>query len=266
MKEIGMSMSNRTVVVTGAASGIGAACAAMLKAQGARVIGVDRNEPAAGTVDRFVQADLSDAASIDAAAGRIDSGVEALCNIAGLPPTKGRTPVLQVNFVGLRQFTEALLPKLADGAAIVNLGSLAGFGWQANSGEVRALLEVNRLEDVEAFCEKHAIDDARSYFLSKEALIVWTMQMRWQWRARAIRMNAVSPGPVETPIHQDFLQTLGERAEEDMRLMERAGRPGDIAPLVTFLCGDESRWIQGANIPCDGGMAAHLLCQSIGLG
>jgi NAD(P)-dependent dehydrogenase (short-subunit alcohol dehydrogenase family) len=48
--------------------------------------------------------------------------------------------------------------------------------------------------------------------------------------------------------------------------MERAGRPGDIAPLVTFLCGDESRWIQGANIPCDGGMAAHLLCQSIGLG
>ena len=90
--------------------------------------------------------------------------------------------------------------------------------------------------------------------------------MRWQWRARAIRMNAVSPGPVETPIHQDFLQTLGERAEEDMRLMERAGRPGDIAPLVTFLCGDESRWIQGANIPCDGGMAAHLLCQSIGLG
>jgi len=237
-----MSSGNKTVVITGAASGIGAACAASFRERGARVIGVDRNAPAAGIVDRFVQADLSDASAIDAAA------------------------VLQVNFIGLRRFTEALLPTLSDGAAIVNLASLAGFGWRDGAEQVRALMDVQEMSDVEGFCDKHAIDAARAYFLSKEALIVWTMQSRWQWRSRGIRMNAVSPGPVETPIHQDFLQTLGERAEEDMRLMERAGRPSDIVPLVEFLCSDESRWIQGTNIPCDGGMAAHLLLQFSGLG
>lgn len=258
--------TNRTVVITGAASGIGAACAAHFRERGARVIGVDRNAPAAGIVDRFVQADLSDASSIDAAVAQIDEKVNALCNIAGLPPTKGRAAVLLVNFIGLRRFTEALLPTLSDGAAIVNLASLAGFGWRDGAQQVRALMSVQEMSDVEGFCDKHAIDAARAYFLSKEALIVWTMQNRWQWRSRGIRINAVSPGPVETPIHQDFLQTLGERAQEDMRLMERAGRPSDIVPLVEFLCSDESAWIQGTNIPCDGGMAAHLLLQSSGLG
>ncbi|WP_020203085.1 coniferyl-alcohol dehydrogenase [Cupriavidus sp. WS] len=253
-----MKFADKAVVVTGAASGIGAACAAYFKAAGAHVIGVDRNAVPGNGVDQFVQADLSDPASIAAAAARIERA-DALCNIAGLPPTRGTVPVLQVNFTGLRLFTEALLPRLNNGAAIVNLASLAGFGWHQDAAQALALLEVRQPEDVPAFCASHGVDDARAYFLSKEALVVWTLQCRWRWRERGIRMNAVSPGPVETPIHQDFLKTLGERAEEDMRLMERAGRPADIAPLVAFLCSDESAWIRGANIPCDGGMEAHVL-------
>ncbi|MBN3845895.1 SDR family oxidoreductase [Paraburkholderia sp. Ac-20342] len=261
-----MSLQGKTILITGAASGIGAACAATVRAQGARVIAVDRNEPAAGLCDQFIRADLAQADSIDSVAKQVHGRLDALCNIAGLPPTKGRTPVLQVNFVGLRQLTLALLPLMNDGASIVNLASLAGFGWADQIGQVRALLGVSNLEDVDAFCEANGVDDARAYFLSKEALIAWTLQMRWAWRSRGIRMNAISPGPVETPIHQDFLKTLGKRAEEDMRLVERAGRPDDIAPLVVFLCGDGSRWMRGVNIPCDGGMAANILCQSSGLG
>jgi NAD(P)-dependent dehydrogenase (short-subunit alcohol dehydrogenase family) len=260
-----MSLQGKTIVITGAASGIGAACAAEAKSLGAKVIAVDRNEPTAGLCDQFIRADLSRADSIDAVAGEIQGGVDALCNIAGLPPTRGGALVLQVNFVGLRRLTLSLLPKLNDGASIVNLGSLAGFGWAEQVDQVRALLDVDSLDDVATFCTQHGVDDARAYFLSKEALITWTLQRRWQWRARGIRMNAVSPGPVETPIHQDFLQTLGERAEEDMRLLERAGQAEDIAPLVVFLCGEGSRWIRGVNIPCDGGMAAHILCQQAGI-
>ena len=89
---------------------------------------------------------------------------------------------------------------------------------------------------------------------------------RWTWRDRGIRINCISPGPVETPILPDFLETLGERAEEDMRVMDRPGRPTDIAPLVAFLCSDGSQWIRGANIPCDGGMYQHILCESHGYG
>ena len=78
-------------------------------------------------------------------------------------------------------------------------------------------------------------------------------------------MNAVSPGPVATPILKDFIETLGARAEEDMRVMDRPGRPADIAPVVAFLLSDQSAWIRGSNIPVDGGMSSHILCNLHGL-
>lgn len=260
-----MTVKGKTIVVTGAASGIGAATARVLKAGGATVVAVDRNEPASGAADRFVRADLSDPTSIRQAAEAVGAGIDGLCNIAGLPPTRGRVPVISVNFLGLREFTEAMLPNFNNGAAIVNLASLAGIGWPEAAPGVRALIALRDFAATAALCDKHGIDDARSYFFSKEALIVWTMQNRWTWRDRGIRMNTVSPGPVETPILKDFLETLGARAEEDMRVMDRPGRPDDIAPLVAFLCSDDSGWIRGANIPCDGGMGSHVLLNIAGL-
>ncbi|WP_217284121.1 SDR family oxidoreductase [Brucella pituitosa] len=93
-------------------------------------------------------------------------------------------------------------------------------------------------------------------------MIVWTLQNRWTWRDRGIRINAVSPGPVETPILADFVKTLGARVEEDMRVMDRPGRPSDIAPVVAFLLSDGSRWIRGVNIPADGGMNSYPVPQA----
>ncbi len=91
------------------------------------------------------------------------------------------------------------------------------------------------------------------------------MQNRWTWRDRNIRMNSLSPGPVDTPILKDFIETLGARAEEDMRTMDRPGTPEDIAPVVNFLLSDNSVWIRGTNIPVDGGMFTNVLCQMHGL-
>ncbi len=87
---------------------------------------------------------------------------------------------------------------------------------------------------------------------------------RWIWRDRGIRMNCVSPGPVETPILPDFLETLGEGAAEAAKVMDRPGRPEDIAPVIAFMCSDASNWIRGANIPVDGGMYQHVLCNMHG--
>jgi NAD(P)-dependent dehydrogenase (short-subunit alcohol dehydrogenase family) len=78
-------------------------------------------------------------------------------------------------------------------------------------------------------------------------------------------MNTVSPGPVDTPILKDFIETLSTRAEEDMRTMDRPGTPADIAPVVTFLLSDGSAWIRGTNIPVDGGMFSSVKCQINGL-
>lgn len=258
-----MNLNGKQIVVTGAASGIGAQTVRVLKNAGARVIGVDRNE--AADVDRMVKADLGELSSLRQAAQSIGKGIDGLCNIAGLPPTRGRIAVLRVNFFGLREFTEAMIPNLNDGASIVHLASLAGIGWPQALPAVRACIGLRDFGGIGALCDAHQVDDARSYFLSKEALIVWTMQTRWMWRERGIRANAVSPGPVVTPILEDFLKTLGARAEEDMRVMDRPGQPADIAPVVAFLLSDASGWIRGTNIPCDGGMHAHVLLGMAGL-
>ncbi len=255
-------LAGKTIIVTGAASGIGAATADTVAAQGAQVISVDINEPAR-VVGRFEQADLSDPASIDRLLARLPQGAHGLANIAGLPPTRPAEKVVAVNLVGLKYLTTRLVPTLADGAAIVNLASLAGLDWPDAKEAIDASVGLE-FGDVAAFCQAHEIHGARSYFFSKEALIVWTMQNRWAWRERGIRMNAVSPGPVETPILKDFIETLGARAEEDMRTMDRPGRPGDIAPVVAFLLSDGSAWIRGTNVPVDGGMYSGLLCQTHG--
>ncbi|MEN9893283.1 MAG: hypothetical protein RLY78_3578 [Pseudomonadota bacterium] len=256
-------LAGKTIVVTGAASGIGAATAALAAAQGAEVISIDIQRPAR-PVGRHLQADLSDAASIDRLVAALPEGLNGLANIAGLPPTRPAADVLKVNLVGLKYLTTRLVPKLADGASIVNLASLAGLDWAAQVPAIRASEDLD-FAAVPAFCERFGIHGARSYFFSKEALIAWTLRHRWSWRARGIRMNAVSPGPVDTPILQDFIETLGERAEEDMRIMDRPGRADDIAPVVAFLLSDGAAWIRGTNVPVDGGMHAHILAQIHGL-
>ena len=92
------------------------------------------------------------------------------------------------------------------------------------------------------------------------------MQNRCTWRDRSIRMNSVSPGPVDTPILPDFIETLGERAEEDMQVMDRPGQPADIAPIVAFLLSDGAGWIRGTNIPADGGMSSLSDVSAYGTG
>lgn len=250
-------LTGKRIVVTGAASGIGAETAKILKARGAFVIGLDRNN-ASANVDQFIKVDLTKRTSIDQALEEIGNDIDGLCNIAGLPPTADRRLVMGVNLVALRYLTEGIIGQLNDGASIVNVASLAGFGWPESVDTIKEAIASLNFHNIETFCDAHGIDDARSYFFSKEWLRVWTMQNRWTWRDRGIRMNTVSPGPVDTPILKDFIETLGERAEEDMKVMDRAGRPTDIAPIIAFLCSDDSAWIRGSDIPADGGMSSHI--------
>jgi len=258
-------LEGKTIVVTGCASGIGAETAAELRRQGAAVIGLDRHE--GGDVDRFVRVDLTDPDQIDAVLARLPDGLDGLCNIAGLPPTAPAETVVTVNAMAVRFLTEQIVPKLADGASITNVASLAGIGWQDAIPAISDLLAIDARDfrAVPAFCERHGIVGARSYFFSKEFVVAWTVTNRWTWRDRGIRMNSVSPGPVETPILPDFLATLGERAEEDMAIMDRPGRPSDIAPVIAFLQSDGSAWFRGANLTADGGMSSHIVAQRSGL-
>lgn len=257
-------LAGKTIIVTGAASGIGEQTAKEITAAGGQVIAVDRNEPKV-PVAAFHKVDLTDEAAIDAVIETLKPlKADGLANIAGVPPTAPPEVVLSVNLVALKRLTEGLVDSLADGASIVNLASLAGIGWEGMVPAIKAADGLSHAQ-VHAFCAAHDITAENSYFFSKQALIAWTHANRWMWRERNIRMNAVSPGPVDTPILADFLETLGERAKEDSRIMDRPGTPQDIAPVVTFLLSDASVWIRGANLPVDGGMRAHIDATSAGL-
>jgi nucleoside-diphosphate-sugar epimerase len=96
------------------ASGIGAETAGTLKALGASVVGVDRVTPTHDACSAFHHADLSDPRAIDRLVDSLPSGLNGLCNIAGLPPTSAADLVLKVNVLGLKRLTLKLIDKLAD--------------------------------------------------------------------------------------------------------------------------------------------------------
>ena len=254
-----MDLTGKRIVVTGAASGIGRESTRVLRERGATVIGIDRHKPAYGTVDEYVAVDLMDPPAVDAAVASIDGEVHALCNIAGVPPTAPVATVVTVNFIALRYLTEQMVDKLSSGASIVNMASLAGVGWPENLDKVKRFIADANFENAGVFCRELGINNDRSYHFSKELVRVWTMQNWDFWRQRGVRVNSISPGPVETPILKDFLETMGERAEEDMGVMGRAGTAEEVAPVVAFLCSDDSTWVNGANIAVDGGMSAHVM-------
>ena len=256
----------KTILITGVASGIGARTAELAGQLGADVIGLDMREPADhhGT---FVKADISSKAGVDDLVARLPQRLDALCNVAGLSGNTGAAPTLAVNFYGLRALSEAVAPRLREGGAIVNVASIAGYGWRANLNRAVSMVSVDGFPDVAKVIADHAVKDEEGYPVSKELLLIWTFRAAHQelFRSRGIRVNAVSPGPVETPILKQFRTVLGDaKVDSDISRVGRAGTSGDIAPVVLFLCSDGARWINGANVPVDGGLEASINAEVIG--
>src|SRR6476660_2721004 len=131
----------RRVVVTGCASGIGEHVARQLTELGAEVVGLDLRRPAL-QLKEFHEIDLSDPTSIDQAAASIGGQVDALFNIAGVSSGIGDPlRVVTINFLGTRQFTEALVPTMPPGSAIANVSSLAASAYRENAGVTAGLLD-----------------------------------------------------------------------------------------------------------------------------
>lgn len=255
-----MTMQGKTVVVTGTSSGIGADTARLLRARGARVIGIDRNDPLL-TLDGFVKADLSDASAIDAAIIRLPPHIDALCNVAGVPGTLPVEVVARVNYLGVRHLSEQLLDRMPPGGSIVNVSSILGHFHRERLQQHKALAAEAGFAAGLDWLARHPVAQDRCYDYFKEALIVWTtMRGRALFMERQLRMNCVAPGPVFTPILGEFVKQLGpERLAADAHRMKRPAMSDEVAPAIAFLCSEDARWICGANLPVDGGYAASYL-------
>jgi NAD(P)-dependent dehydrogenase (short-subunit alcohol dehydrogenase family) len=255
-----MTLQDKTIVLTGASSGIGAETARLLRFQGARVIGVDRNEPGF-TLDGFVKADLSEQVAIDTAMKQLPERIDALANIAGVPGTASVDLVARVNYLGLRHLTQRVLERMGEGGSIVNISSILGAEWPQRLDLHKALAETPSFEAGLAWLAKHPVPQATCYQYFKEALIVWTYaQSQKGFLERGVRMNCVAPGPVFTPILGDFVSMLGEdRVQADAHRMKRPAFADEVAPVIAFLCSDASRWVSGINLPVDGGLASTYI-------
>ncbi len=251
-----------TYAVTGVASGIGAALAERLKADGHRVVGFDVAETRKN-VDHFIHLDLNDPQSIALAAAQTPATLDGFCNNAGLPPRAGlEAAILQVNFLGTRAFTQAMLPHLKPGGSIVNMASRAGHGWRDNLEQVKRLAATDHAD---TFLAAEKIDATRCYNLSKEAVILWTVAMSEPLVARNLRINSLSPGGIATGILDDFRRAFGDTMTRNVARAGRPGNPQEIADIAAFVLSPESHWLKGADIPIDGGMGAFNMSDALGL-
>jgi NAD(P)-dependent dehydrogenase (short-subunit alcohol dehydrogenase family) len=253
--------ATQPIVLTGVSSGIGARTAQVLAERGVPLIGIDRNAPESfsGT---FVQADLSTQAGIDAVAAAVaeavPQGIAGLANIAGVPGTVPWRTVLSVNVFGVRGLVRALAPLMDEGAAVVNLASNVGVQWRNVKDRCA---EFALAEDQAAALEALAGDEeitGESYLFSKQCVRFLTEHLSAELLPKRIRVNSVSPGPVSTPILEDFKKDHGrDKVEGAGALVGRFGEPEDIARVIDFLLRPESAWVNGSDIRVDGGLAAY---------
>jgi NAD(P)-dependent dehydrogenase (short-subunit alcohol dehydrogenase family) len=256
----------KTIVVTGVASGIGARTAELCLSLGAEVIGVDLRDPPMH-LSGFILGDLASQSGVDVIAAQLPRSFDALCNVAGLSGAPGAAPTVGVNFYGLRALSEAAAPHIRSGGAVVNVASIAGYGWRANLERAKSLVAIEGFPDVGQVLADHNVAEGEGYPLSKELLLLWTQLAAHQprFKSRGVRVVSVSPGPVETPILGQFRQVFGDaRVDSDIAAAGRPGTASDIAPVIAFLCSDGARWINGTNIAADGGLEAAVNAQALG--
>lgn len=245
--------SGKRVVIAGCFSGMGEAAARQLVELGAEVHGFDIR-PSAVEMASFHTLDLKDPAAIDAAAATVEGEIDALFNCAGLPQTFPALDVMRVNFLGIRQWTEALLPRIRSGGAICSISSVAGMGWPMHVAECRELIATPDFASGLAWCEAHPDLVGDGYSFSKEALNVWTMQQGTKLIKQGIRINATLPGPTQTPMMPDFERATGKQLIDVFTTpSDRRSSPAEQAAPVVFLNSDAASYINGHLLNVDGG-------------
>ncbi len=247
-----------TVVVTGAASGMGAASARLLQEGGATVVALDIREPE-GDVDSYIHVDLADRTSIDHAIDALPDGIVALFSCAGLPQTFPAEQVIVVNFVGPRHLIEHARPKMASGGAIATIASVAGFAWQPSLSVFKALLDTEDFDAGVAWCAEQAAGLGDAYSVSKMALTAYTMTRCAEYAQAGLRLNTLSPGPTDTPMMPHFEEAMGKEFMHSLPVaLDRYSTADEQAVALLVLNSPHLTYLTGANLFNDGGMTANM--------
>jgi NAD(P)-dependent dehydrogenase (short-subunit alcohol dehydrogenase family) len=257
VSEIAKWYEGRTVVITGCASGIGAALARLLIDADARLFALDYKQPSHAGLEDYLAVDMRDPSMISEVADRLPSRVDALFNCAGIAAEMGFEPldVLRVNFAGLRQLTDALVSKISKGGSITSIASFAGRDWRNNMPKIEALLGTRDFAEADAWAKSQGDEIGNTYALSKEAVTVWTMREAAKLIKKGIRMNATAPGPVRTALMDAIDPTLPEGMSEVVAgPLGRYTKPEEQIEPLFFLGSGAAFAVNGVVLPVDGGI------------
>ncbi|WP_294960820.1 SDR family oxidoreductase [uncultured Flavobacterium sp.] len=247
------NLENKVAIVTGGNSGIGYAAAADLAAKGAKVIVTGRNKAALAKAETELNvtgivADQSDLKSIDnlveevkAKFGKVDilflnAGIAAFAPLDSASEDHYDT-IMNVNVKGVYFTVQKVLPILNDGGSIIFNTSVNAHVGMPNSSV---------------------------YAASKAAVLSLNKVFSVELASRKIRVNAVSPGPIETPLYgkvglqKEEVEGLGSALGEKI-LLKRFGQAAEVAKTVSFLASDDASFITGSEIVVDGGLIVNTV-------
>jgi NAD(P)-dependent dehydrogenase (short-subunit alcohol dehydrogenase family) len=247
---------NRTIVITGATTGIGAALRERLFAQGDTVINVDIG-------DADIRVDLATAEgraqALHEIAARCPDGIDGFVPCAGLGPQHSSlSRIVALNFFAVRTMTEALLPllKLKNAHVVLvasNSASLPGI----NQDIVTLMLDNHE----EQACERvESLDGFQAYAGSKNALVRWMRRLAPAWAAEGVLLNAVAPGTTQTPLLQAGLDDplWGDAIRNFPVPLGGFADPQQIAAALAFFLSRESSFCAGSVLFVDGATDALM--------
>ncbi len=246
-------------VVVGAATGMGAATAQLALDAGAQVTAMDRADVALSGA-KTVHVDLADRSSIDAAMEQIEGPVDALFSCAGV--ADGTPGIEKINFIGHRHMIDTLRAKgvLRRGSAIGFISSAAGLGWQNNLPLLKDYLGTPDFDSAARWIEEHGHAD---YMFSKMTICAYVAQEAFGLLREGIRINAICPGPTDTPLAQANKEMwLGFGADYREELGIEASTPLEQAYPLVFLCSEAAKGITGIVLTTDAGYLSSGITES----
>jgi NAD(P)-dependent dehydrogenase (short-subunit alcohol dehydrogenase family) len=243
----------KRALVVGGATGMGATAAQLVQDAGAEVVVMDYAEVTQPGV-KAIHVNLADKDSIDAAVDASGGTVDALFACAGV--ADGTPGIERINFIGHRYLIDRLLERdmIPRGGAIGMISSAAGLGWEANLDELKELLAISDWDAAVEWVQEHGKAD---YMSMKQAMCAYVASQAHPMLKRGIRINAICPGPTDTPLAQANAELwLGFAADYRADVGTEPHTPLEQAYALVFLCSEAAAAVNGQTIISDAGYLA----------